>query len=158
MTSEQTLTVSEAAQRIGTEVYTLRRWCAWHSGHLSASANPGGSKPRRLTLRDVEVLRHVRTLRERGLQTGEINQQLGTTTFAVVDTSEQTGPTVAQNGPQSTFGAVDVVTAIQASTAPLEQRLARLEQRRFDVVSFAAGVLVCGIFFALLLMLINIGQ
>jgi DNA-binding transcriptional MerR regulator len=64
--------------------YTLRRWCAAHAEFLSPGANPGKDAQRRLTERDVEVLREVARLRSTGMATADINAQLPNLTFAVV--------------------------------------------------------------------------
>lgn len=148
---QQTFTPSEAARRLDTGAHNVRRWAEWHAEHLSQAANPGQDRPRRFTLRDIEVLRSVKALREQGLQTDTINQQLAQITFAIVDTP---GPV---EGPPDALEAHTALTApIQAlvqALAPFDARLAKLEARRFDVASFAYGVIVAGIFFLLLLML-----
>lgn len=151
--NEQTITASEAARRVGVEVYTLRRWCDWHKAHLSPGANPGDAQNRRITLRDVEVLRHVRTLRGNGLQTTAINEQLTGMVFAIVEQPAQDAP---PSSPESHSVAiaqnmgVDASTALQAFVGRLDA-IERSQRDRF--VWFLFGFLACGVFFALLLML-----
>lgn len=159
MPNEQLTTASNAARRLGVEVYTLRRWCDWHKAHLSLSANPGEGQSRRLTEQDIAVLQHVRALRNNGLQTDAINAQLGTLTFAVVEDLlpdspavdtilVQTGLQAVQEGQQATSTALQVIEALSTVLSPLEARINRLEARRFDVQSFAFGVIV-GLLFVL---------
>jgi DNA-binding transcriptional MerR regulator len=103
-----------------------------------------------LTLRDIEVLRSVKALRDQGLQTEAINQQLAQLTFAVVETSFTEAPSDARELRVSDLAPIQaIVQALQ----PFEARIAKLEARRFDVQSFAIGVIVAGIFFALMLLL-----
>lgn len=143
---------AEVAKLLGVSAFTVRRWCEWHKEHLSPEANPESGRPRRLSAKDVEVLRHVAQLRTQGLQTGEINAQLSTITFAVVDTEPAptlTAPLQAtQEGQRATSTALQVVEALSTVLSPLEARINRLEARRFDVQSFAFGVIV-GLLFVL---------
>ena len=75
---------------MGVGVQSIRRWCEWHSLHLSPGASPGPSVPRRLTKRDVEVLKEVKALRYQGLQTEAINDRLDTMVFPEVDNAADT--------------------------------------------------------------------
>ena len=87
-TPSHTLAISEAAEAIDVSIHSLRRWCEWHSTHLSPGANPPAGQARRLTGVDIEVLRHVKALRSEGLQTVAINEQLAGLTFAEIDTED----------------------------------------------------------------------
>lgn len=148
--SQQTFTPAQVAKLIDTGAHNVRRWAEWHAEHLSQAANPGQDKPRRLTQRDIEVLRSVKALRDQGLQTEAINQQLAQTTFAVVETSFTEAPSDAQ---ELRASEIEPFKAIVQALQPFEARIAKLEARRFDVQSFAIGVIVAGIFFALMLLL-----
>ena len=95
--------------------------CCWP--HLSQAANPGQDKPRRLTQRDIEVLRSVKALRDQGLQTEAINQQLAQLTFAVVETSFAEAPQLAPETHSTALApnvAIDATTALQAITGRLD--------------------------------------
>ena len=149
--NEQTITASEAARRVGVEVYTLRRWCEWHSVHLSPGANPGEGQNRRLTLRDVEVLRHVRTLRDNGLQTKQINEQLQGIAFAVPDSPEATPePPESITGDLAPILGIDSQMAVRALVGRLDA-IERSQRDRFTWFLF--GFLACGVVFGLLLLL-----
>lgn len=153
ITNEQTITASEAARRIGVEVYTLRRWCDWHKEHLSKGANPGDGQIRRLTLRDVEVLRHVRTLRGNGLQTTQINEQLAGMTFAIVETTAQDAPPGSQDSHSTALAqnvGIDSTLALQAFVGRLDA-IERAQRDRFTW--FLYGFLACGVLFGLMLLL-----
>ena len=89
MNEQTTLTPAKAAELVGVEVYTIRRWCDWHAAHLSPGASPGAGALRRLTMRDIEVLRHVRDLRAQGLTTSTINEQLAGVTFPEIEPGDQ---------------------------------------------------------------------
>ena len=145
---QTTITPSVAAQRLGVEVYTVRRWCDWHAAHLSASASPGAGALRRLTQSDIEVLSMVRDLRAQGLHTETINEQLEGVTFAVVDTDEQSAgdseelaPLASQDGLQSTQAMLMVLNDLQRQIDGIQQ------SRRDSVTWFALGFLVAGFLF-----------
>ena len=145
---QTTITPSVAAQRLGVEVYTVRRWCDWHAAHLSASASPGAGALRRLTQSDIEVLSMVRDLRAQGLHTETINEQLEGVTFAVVDTDEQSAadseelaPVASQDGLQSTQAMLMVLNDLQRQIDGIQQ------SRRDSVTWFSLGFLVAGFLF-----------
>ncbi len=156
---QTTITPAIAAQRLGVEVYTVRRWCDWHATHLSASASPGAGALRRLTQSDIEVLSMVRDLRAQGLHTETINEQLEGVTFAVVDTDEQSAADStelasvgSQEGQQATQAIVIVVESLQKRFDALEAAHHQIRQEdrqsRDDMVKgFAIGFLVAGFLF-----------
>jgi DNA-binding transcriptional MerR regulator len=84
-----TVTPTAAARLLGVNPHTVRRWCAAHADHLSAGANPPANATRRLTGRDVEVLRAVAALRDQGLQESQVNARLADLTIAEVDEGSQ---------------------------------------------------------------------
>ena len=150
---QTTITPSEAAKRLGVEVYTVRRWCDWHAAHLSASASPGAGALRRLTQSDIEVLSMVRDLRAQGLHTETINEQLEGVTFAVVDNdtanvssmngeSEELAPLASQEAPQSTQAIIMVVESLRSEVKAIQ------EARRFDAVGLVGLGIVIGLVFA----------
>jgi len=149
---QTTLTPAAAAQRLGIEVYTVRRWCDWHAAYLSPGASPGPGALRRLTQRDVEVLSQVRELRAQGLHTETINEQLAGLTFAVVDTDEQSAAdseaiitTTAQEAPQAIVVALQ---AMQRQIDALQQANQPANSRRFDTIT-VLGIGICiGLLFA----------
>lgn len=146
---QTTITPAVAAQRLGVEVYTVRRWCDWHAAHLSPTASPGAGALRRLTQSDVEVLSMVRDLRAQGLHTETINEQLEGVTFAVVDTDEQSAgdseELATQNAPESHQNAAIVAPEYFMA---IERRFEALEASRRDAISwFALGFLVAGFLF-----------
>jgi len=136
---------------------TLRRWCEYHAGHLSTVANPLSGKARRFTGRDVEVLKHVRSLRAQGLTTADINEQLAGLTFAVIDTDEHradSGAIVPQNPPDglqqapASIVTADTIISIQRQIEGLQQaRQEDLRGRRDAVQWFAFGFLVAAFMF-----------
>jgi len=72
---------------------TLRRWCAAHAVYLSPLANPPErGEARRFTGRDIEVLKHIKSLRAHGLTEKKINEQLRTLTFAEIETATDVAP------------------------------------------------------------------
>lgn len=148
---QTTITPSAAAQRLGVEVYTVRRWCDWHAAHLSASASPGAGALRRLTQSDIEVLSMVRDLRAQGLHTETINEQLEGVTFAVVDTdeqpsadSEQLAPLASQEGLQQASAVVVALEAMQRQIDGIQQA----NRSRLDTIT-SIGIGICiGLLFA----------
>ena len=128
---------------------TLRRWCEYHAEHLSAGANPPTGKARRFTGRDLEVFKHVRSLRAQGLTVSDINEQLQSLTFAVVDTdeqpsadSEELAPMASQEAPQSTQAIIMVVESLRSEVKAIQ------EARRFDAVGLVGLGIVIGLVFA----------
>jgi hypothetical protein len=112
---QTTVTPGKAADLVGVEVYTIRRWCDWHKEHLSAGASPGPSALRRLTMRDVEVLKTVRDLRGQGQITIAINEQLAGLSFPEIDSK-----TTPDDQPDTMLeSSVTTVTSSQQAPAPL---------------------------------------
>lgn len=67
---------SDAAKMLGVSTNTIRNWCDTFSAHLSEEATPPPGAMRRLTERDIEVLRAIAAMREESLQLDEINERL----------------------------------------------------------------------------------
>ena len=134
---------------------TLRRWCEYHAEHLSAGANPPAGKARRFTGRDLEVFKHVRSLRAQGLTVADINEQLAGLTFAVVDTNEQSAADSeelasvgSQEGLQQTPGVIVALEAMQRQIDTIQQAAQHANGRRFDTVT-VLGIGICiGLLFA----------
>ena len=153
MDEQPTNTPHATAAMLDITPVTLRRWCEYHSAHLSAGANPPTGKARRFTGRDLEVFKHVRSLRAQGLTVSDINEQLQSLTFAVVDTDEQSA------GDSEETRSIDLVSASQESLqqAPqafvvaldsLQRQIDGLQASRRDNVQwFALGFLVAGFLF-----------
>ena len=145
---QTTITPSAAAQRLGVEVYTVRRWCDWHAAHLSASASPGAGALRRLTQSDIEVLSMVRDLRAQGLHTETINEQLEGVTFAIVDTDEQSAGDSEELAPPASQEGLQQSPALLMVVQDLQRQIDGIQQSRRDSVTwFALGFLVAGFLF-----------
>jgi DNA-binding transcriptional MerR regulator len=124
---------------------TLRRWCEYHAEHLSAGANPQAGKARRFTGRDLEVFKHVRSLRAQGLTVADINEQLQALTFAVVDTDEQSAGDSEELAPVASQESLhDVAAIIQALSSHQAQidAIQQANRRRFDTVT-VLGIGIC---------------
>lgn len=78
-------TPQEIQNTLGVTSITLRRWCDYHKAYLSTGTQPRNGQARRFTGKDLEVLRHVQSLRDQGMTTAIINGQLSTITFAEID-------------------------------------------------------------------------
>ena len=131
MNEQTTLTPAKAAELVGVEVYTIRRWCDWHAAHLSPGASPGAGALRRLTMRDIEVLKTVRDLRAQGLTTATINEQLAGVTFPEIEPGDQVDTALdahpaSPEGP----GAAQLPAPVQNDLA---LRLDRLERSLVEV-------------------------
>ena len=102
---------------------TLRRWCAAHAEFLSPGANPPErGEARRFTGRDIEVLKHVKSLRAQGKTEGKINEQLRSTIFPeILGPDALTVPPASQEGP----GDAQLLTPVQND---LGLRFDRLER------------------------------
>ena len=110
---------------------TLRRWCAAHAEFLSSGANPPErGEARRFTGRDIEVLKHVKSLRAQGKTEAKINEQLRTLTFPEIEQGDQGGaltvPPASQEGP----GAAQLPVRVLDDH---ETRLDRLERSLVEV-------------------------
>ena len=128
---------------------TLRRWCEYHAEHLSAGANPPAGKARRFTGRDLEVFKHVRSLRALGLTVADINEQLQSLTFAIVDNDEQPAADSEELAPLASQEGLQQAPAFPPEYfMSIERRFEALEASRRDNVSwFALGFLVAGFLF-----------
>lgn len=132
-----------AAQVLGVNSHTVRRWCADHAQYLSPGASPAKGTARRLTPGDIEVLREVQRLRGEGLQTLAINERLAGLVFG--DQTAIEPAQAAQGGP----GGAIVPAVVVEHLARIEERLQRVEaqRQRLDVaylvvMAFIAGLLV----------------
>lgn len=142
------LTPHEAAGQVGVGVQSIRRWCEWHSIHLSSGASPGPGIPRRLNARDIEVLRQVKDLRYQGLQTEAINDRLADLTFPEIDTeaittldSEELAPVAAQEGLQQAQGIIVTLEAMQRQLDGLQaERANRRAGWERDALIFVIGL------------------
>ena len=125
MTEHLPITPGKLIEQLGITPITLRRWCAYHRVYLSPGANPGEGVTRRFTGRDLEVLRHVRSLRDQGLTTEQINEQLAGLTFPEIEEPDAlTVPPASQEGP----GAAQLPALVSNDLTPILERLGRLEQ------------------------------
>lgn len=75
---EETLSVKQAAKRIGKAPNTLRTWSGtdYFGEYLSPYANPEPGIQRRYTERDIQILRTATILQKRGLQIVDIVPRL----------------------------------------------------------------------------------
>lgn len=128
----QFFTPAEAAALVGVPVHSIRRWCEYHKPHLSETANPEPHQARRLTRRDIEVLRTVKDLRDQGLTVPVINERLRDMVFGDIDSTDSS-PNTSLTAPASPGTAITplmVVDAMQSALAPVEARLQALEAQR----------------------------
>ena len=134
MTEQLPITPSKIIAQLEITPITLRRWCAYHKAHLSPGANPGEGVTRRFTGRDLSVLTHVRSLRDQGLTTEQINEQLAGLTFPEIVPGDQVDNEqtaldalpASQEGP----GAAQLPAPVQND---LGLRLDRLERSLVEV-------------------------
>ena len=156
MSEHTTNTPHATAAWLAITPVTLRRWCEYHAEHLSDGANPPAGKARRFTGRDLEVFKHVRSLRAQGLTVSDINEQLQSLTFAVVDSGgstmeppEELAPLASQEGLQQAPALLvvlnDLEKRIDAKFDALQQ--SRIADRRDAVSWFGLGFLVAGFLF-----------
>ena len=128
-------TPHNTADTLGITPFTLRRWCDYHAAYLSSSANPPAGQARRFTGRDLEVLKHVKSLRAQGLTVARINEQLAPLTFAEIDTNEQDtkvveAPQDAQNAQERTGTHQLMRVALDDLRTEFDAKLAVLQRRR----------------------------
>jgi len=148
MTEHLTNTPHATAAMLEITPVTLRRRCEYHAAHLSAGANPPAGKARRFTGRDLEVFKHVRSLRAQGLTVADINEQLAGLTFAVVDTDEQNAgdseelaSVAAQEGLQQAQGIIVALEAMQRQIDGLQaERANRRAGWERDALIFIIGL------------------
>lgn len=151
MTEHITNTPHATAAMLEITPVTLRRWCEYHAQHLSAGANPPAGKARRFTGRDLEVLKHVRSLRAQGLTVADINEHLAGLTFAVVDASEQTTgeskEIASLSSPEGLQQSPGVIVALEAMQRQIDA-IQQANRGRFDTVT-VLGIGICiGLLFA----------
>ena len=145
------------ANMLGITPVTLRRWCAAHAAYLSPLANPPErGTARRFTGKDIEVLKHVQSLRAHGTTEAKINEQLRTLTFAEIDNSEQAtdpveAPQDAQNAQDRTDSALAVRVALDEFDAKLEASQRSREPSFF--VGFGAGFIAALLFVIVIVLL-----
>lgn len=159
MTTDRTLPLATTAEMIGIKAGTLRRWCAYHSAHLSATANPPTGQPRRFTNRDVEILRYVQDLRSQGVTVDSINSQLGLLTFPEIDTTGQNeeqleadSTELAAVGPQEGLHDVAAIMLLlsnhQAQIEALQQARDNDRYSSIDTITAIGMGLCMGLLFA----------
>lgn len=153
-------TPHNTADTLGITPFTLRRWCDYHAAYLSPSANPPAGQARRFTGRDLEVLKHVKSLRAQGLTVARINEQLAPLTFAEIDNSEQDtdiveAPQDAQNAQDRTDSALAVRVALDDLEKRFDAKLAVLQRSREPsfFVGFGAGFIAALLFVIVIVLL-----
>ena len=156
------LTPHEAAEAVGVGVQSIRRWCEWHAVHLSDSASPGPGIPRRLTRRDVEVLKAVKDLRYQGLQTEAINDRLAGMAFPEIDSpSDSAGMAKAFIDSPTAQDARHATPAPIVALDDLEKLLEALERSRIkedkitrhSLTMFGAGFIAALLFVIVIVLL-----
>ena len=153
-------TPHNTADTLGITPFTLRRWCDYHAAYLSPSANPPAGQARRFTGRDLEVLKHVKSLRAQGLTVARINEQLAPLTFAEIDNSEQDTDIVeAPQDAQAAQDRTDSALAVRVALDDLEKRFdAKLEaiqqvKEPSFFVGFGAGFIAALLFVIVIVLL-----
>jgi len=153
MADKSTIPLAITTDRIGVKAVTLRRWCDYHSAHLSPGANPPTGQARRFSNRDIEVLKTVRDLRQEGFSVARINEKLAGITFAVIDTEERAPDSIELAPPAVPDGLQQAPAPIVAHDyiITVERRLGALERRRLDNVTAIGLGFVGGLLFAAIL-------
>lgn len=121
---------------------TLRRWCAAHAEFLSPGANPPErGEARRFTGRDIEVLKHVKSLRAQGKTEGKINEQLRTLTFPEIEEDALTVPPALQEEQGAAHLSGPVSNDLQIKIDRLERSVVQIEAKtRPNWWWFVAGI------------------
>jgi DNA-binding transcriptional MerR regulator len=151
----QTFTPNEVAELAGIAAHNVRRWAEYHAMHLSDSAKPPTGMARRFTSRDIEVLKHVDSLRQLGLTVPVINEQLKEITFAEIEQPTDIATTLQQDTAIAPQDAPDAPGRAENTLAVYSHQQAQIEALRtdFDVLQasqrdrwwwWVAG-LVCGL-------------
>lgn len=156
----------EAAKEVGVTVNTVRNWCRDYGEFLSAGANQENGGNRELEARDVEILKYIAELRKENLLQPQIRLRLSekSTHFGEIVTTE--GAIAPANSPtnyppnlQEPLQAEQAIIAHQAldtALQPVYARLEAIERNRLSVITaFAAGVIVAGLFFLIIVLLIR---
>ena len=134
MTDQPTITPTITADQLGITPITLRRWCTYHAAHLSTNANPPVGQARRFSGRDLEVLKHVKALRDQGFSVANINDQLGQLTFAEIDTEDH----IADDSTDlASMGSQEGLQQAPASIMAPEYLM--LIERRFEALEASAS-------------------
>lgn len=161
----QTFSPHETALLVGTGVHNIRRWGEYHSAFLSAGANPPAGQLKRYTGRDLEVLKHVKALRDQGLPVPVINEQLRGLTFAEVDTKIDSAVSVneftEQQNAQEGQGAAQLPMVAHYDLETLITALERFHTKdsslvRSGVTMFGLGFCAACLLFFILVYLVSI--
>jgi DNA-binding transcriptional MerR regulator len=161
--SQRIITPSAAALTVGVDTMTIRRWCEWHKEHLSASANPAPGSRRFLTLKDLETLSLIKELRQQGLTTVQVNEQLQHIDVTPTEPLELT--TAAQNATDGPQTALAVVEALTTALSPLQARVEALERQQTErrlasrdmIIGLAVGAILSAVFFLIIVLLMRLG-
>lgn len=139
--TNQSVTVSQAAQQLGVSPSTVRRLCGEYADQLSLGASPSAGTYRRLSRADVQTLSEVIRMRNEGMGADAIRAQLSSMVFAPA-LSEQT-----QDSPRAPKTALAIVDALQSIVAPLAARVDALEaqRQRVDVIFVALAAFIAGL-------------
>jgi DNA-binding transcriptional MerR regulator len=166
----KSFTPAEVAALVGAPVHSIRRWCEYHKEHLSELASPEPGQARRLTSRDIEVLRAVKALRDQGMTVPVINERLQELSFGEINSDPDSIPNsavvplaVQDNPDQVETSFVVLEKTLTAVVGPLAARVEALErssaeeakQRRDVWLAFGAGVLLTAIFFLIIVLLVT---
>jgi DNA-binding transcriptional MerR regulator len=151
----QAFTPNEVAQLTGIAAHNVRRWSEYHSNHLSPLANPPTGQARHYTGRDIEVLKHIDSLRKLGLTVPVINEQLVGLTFAVIDTdaiaATSTALPTAPDAPDRASASLVALDAINT----LQRRVESLERSKEPSFTVGLGVgFIAALVFVVLLLLL----
>jgi len=163
MTDHLPITPGKIIEQLQITPITLRRWCGYHKARLSTGANPGAGVTRTFTGRDLAVLTHVRSLRDQGLNTEQINEQLERITFAEIETEangEENALESSQNepdGPGTILAPIVALDDLQTRVALLERSAIEAKQSQREYIQgVAVGFIGAAVFFLILLLLISI--
>lgn len=165
---EQTFTPNEAAELTGVAAHNVRRWSEYHAAHLSSTANPATGIARRFTGRDIEVLRHIDSLRKQGLTVPVINEQLKGLTFAQVDSTidaadsealeaSTDAPNAIESAPAVLMVVVDTMRTMQAEIEAL--KATKVNDRRLvrdGVFMFLAGGVTVLLFVLIVVVIVDL--
>lgn len=161
----QTFSPHETALLVGVAVHNIRRWGEYHAAYLSAGATPPAGQLKRYTGRDVEVLKHVKALRDQGLPVPVINEQLKGLTFAEVDSKIDSAVSVneftEQQNAQEGQGAAQLPMVAHYDLQTLVEALERSRSKdsslvRSGVTMFGLGFCAACLLFAILVVLVSI--
>lgn len=159
-TTDGTYQPAQVAALLGVNVGTIRRWTTAHSAHLSHSAAPVPGGRRKLTPRDLEVLRVVRDLRDEGLSTLQVNDKLDGLTIAEPINTEP--PQIAPAPHSEEITPIVAPIDLASLTAPFVARLEAIErrqaadsaERRHWLTAFALGMICMGLLIVLIALLV----